>query len=465
MHYKPRILWRQLADSDRISYRPVPVWQAEAEVLETVGQWERAEQILRKNLEWAWGEKAPRHIADACCQLSHFLRMRSQYSEAMALAQEAEAIYQQENNGSGLFQVYRLMGCIHQGWSDHKKSIAFFEKARTFIEGDEESEKRFELSMSMAIAYYWLADYENVLRILEDSRRLLGDRRYNIRKQAAATHLLGRVYRERQDYQRAQPLLEQALDLFKITGDILSIAMAWGSMAGLYLYQGRYQEALHIYQEQKQIMERLGEKYYLACVHGDISSIYFEIGDLEGARSSAEEEYRIGSQIEDKLTMGDAHFHLALIFEEEDNWQQALAEYRSALVYAEQVQSGLFLPDYLIAEVWCLCALEKTDQAREAVERTRLKAAAFKRTDVELQCRLLDRLLDLEENQAQGVEAILKILQETEGNDSLKAKVYYWLWRKTQGSEYRLRAREAYRRLSADNPRVLYQRRLAELEG
>jgi tetratricopeptide (TPR) repeat protein len=440
------------------------VLRRKAGVLRLIGKWEEAERIYRGLLEGTAGDRDRSEEAETLHDLCEIIHYRGQYRECLSLAERSMEISIQTGDVGGQVRALGMLGNVYSAWSDYRRALEYLEKMEKLAEGSGLELLAADARRKMGIAHFWLGDTGQALECLEKSRRL-ADKFNNPQFMGGILHAIGLVHRERRDFPGARPFLEESLRIFRLTGDLRSIGMALGNLAGLHYYLEEYGQALELYQRQVEIARKLGDKYFLACAYGDISAIFMELGRLEEAREMAAGELALARETEDKLSIGDSHYRLGLIAEFGADDAKAEMHFNAAVDYGRQVQSGRFLPDYLMAKANLLYRKGDKTGAREIMEEARLLAGEFKRQDVLDKCRALELLMVYPEQPELSEKGLLEMAEGQPEDSDFKAGILHKLWKCSGKENQRLQALEIYRRLAEKKAYFGYRRIIEELEA
>lgn len=458
-----KALWLNLREGKTERFFPSGVMKRKAQVLITLGDWEEAEGIYRLILETIRHASLASEEAEALCDLALILHYRSNYQESQELVSMAMAIYKDLNDRRGIIRTLGMMGDAYNSWSDYRKALEYYHRMEELAEDLGLPAMTADAQRKIGIAHFWLGETTQALENLEKSRRIAEDL-HNPKFLGGTIQAIGLTYRERLEFHLARPHLQEALRIFNQTGDQRSIGMALGSLAGLHYYLGEYTKALELYYRQVEIAERIGDKYFLSCACGDISAIYMDMGRLEEAFNMASQELALCQEAGDKLGIGDAHYRLGLVERLRGDLTAAGKNLDLAVEYGRQVQSGRFLPNYLLSKANLHYQMGQADAAREAMEEARRQAADFERRDILDSCRALELLLAYPSNPDKCEKDLLELAGAQPEDNGLKANIYYELWRCSANEEYRRQALELHRNLVAKKDCFEYRKIIDELE-
>jgi eukaryotic-like serine/threonine-protein kinase len=183
--------------------------------------------------------------------------------------------------------------------------------------------------------------------LLERGERRAEELRGQPALQAAMLNVLGRVYSQLSDYERAGPLLERALELRRAQGEPLDIAESLSSVATVSLDQGDYDAAEVALREALMIRER-----HLTGHHPALASTLSDLGTAlryQGRYQDAETLHRMAVRIHRTLhdrpheQLGFSLNRLAVSLFQQGEYDEAERYYREALA----VSLAVFGPEHV----------------------------------------------------------------------------------------------------------------------
>jgi tetratricopeptide (TPR) repeat protein len=458
------ICWIAYREDQADRFFPLSIMRNKARVLTILGEWERAEEIYRLIMATMRQSGDKKQEAESLYNLSALLYHRSRYRESQELAAAAESIYKYIGDIQGSVKVLGMMGDVHNAWADYRKALEYDQQMERLAAANGYHYLTADAQRKIGISYFWLGDTERALEYLEKSRQL-AEQLHNSQFLGGIIHAIGLTYRERKDFLRARPFLEEAMRIFSRTGDLRSIEMALGSLAGLHYYLEEYDKALELYGRQMEIAERLGDKYFLACACGDISAIYLDKGMFDQAREMAFRELALAQETGDKLAIGDSHYRLGLLAELQGDDTTAGRHFETAVDFGRQVQSGRFLPDYLVSLAKHQYRTGQLSKAGETVAEAGDMAASFFREDITAQCKVLKLLLSFSASPEISESQLVSLAESQPEVSSGRGDIMQQLWKCTGKEEYRLKALTIYKKLAEGKSCSFYQKAIRELDG
>ena len=151
---------------------------------------------------------------------------------------------------------------------------------------------------------------------------------------------LALCFKEKQQFSRAQKLLDSSLAIRKVNEDTLGLAKTYTQLGNLYLQNASYTNALESYLSALELRQQLRNKAEVASSLTSIGLLYRNLGLNEKAISyftqALEERLQSGSPVE----IGEAYTHLGNAFYDVKKYEKALSSYEKALAYRERANDN-----------------------------------------------------------------------------------------------------------------------------
>jgi predicted ATPase len=277
------------------------------------------------------------------------------------------------------------------------------ELAREALGVAERDESRIDALRILETVAWWrgrLTESEEYAREqLEIARRL---ERPDLESEALLS-LVG-IYTSRQEDERAEPLIEQALALAEESGSLTAKAHAYRESGELHAWRNNDDQALAEYERARELFAEVGAATHLARTMLRIAVVRRRRGEIEEAEKLAREGIRILKPLEDRGTLCEV--------------QRFLAE---VLLEQEKVDE---------AEVYALKAVETVGPQDVSSQASTKKSLALIRAhqgrDDEAEALLRESIETLERSEytrflSDPLEAIIQFLEERERFDDVVA--------------------------------------------
>ncbi len=252
------------------------------EVLQLVGQWDEAGDLLQRTLKLA--EQLDERSAQAWCQtaIGELLRKQGLYAEASTWFERARTGFEALGDRTGVGQVLHYSGTLAAQQGDYKASQSFYEESLVIRRELDDKANIASLLSNLGLNAHEQGDYESARALYEESL----DLRYQLKDKWAigvSLNNLGFLNLDQGDYEAARTQLEVAVGLQREVGDRSMMADALNNLGNVAREQGDYTSARALYEESLTIDRDLGHKWGIAYALEDIGSLAARQGQPERA--------------------------------------------------------------------------------------------------------------------------------------------------------------------------------------
>jgi ATP/maltotriose-dependent transcriptional regulator MalT len=142
---------------------------------------------------------------------------------------------------------------------------------------------------------------------------------------------IGSEYRSRGDYNDAIRILNDAVNLTKLSGNHLGLSFCYHTLANVYRSKGKYEDALRYYDQAIEIRKRQGDKYGTAKSLNNKGVALRLKGNVNEARGLLEETLEIKRSIGDQSGISRTLQYLGELYILTDEYDKALDVLNKAL--------------------------------------------------------------------------------------------------------------------------------------
>lgn len=253
-----------------------------SEVLQLVGQWSEAGDLLQRSLLLA--EQLGDRSAKAWCQTQtgELFRKQGLYTEALAWFERAKARFEELGDRAGVAQVLHFNGHLADGQGDYEAARALYEASLVIRRELGDKTRIASLLSNLGLVAHHQGDFESARQLYEESL----DLRYELKDKWAigvSLNNLGYLNFDLGDYEAAGTQLEVAIGLQREVGDRLMMAIALNNLGNVARAQHNYTEARRLYEESLTINKELGDREGIAYLLQDIGGLAALQGQSERA--------------------------------------------------------------------------------------------------------------------------------------------------------------------------------------
>jgi tetratricopeptide (TPR) repeat protein len=134
---------------------------------------------------------------------------------------------------------------------------------------------------------------------------------------------------------KAEERFAQTMKIGELTGDKLTLAIAYGNLGILYATRGDLKGAEEMYKKSLAIDEELGRKEGMSNVYGNLGIVYVTRGDLKGAEEMYKKSMAIDEELGRKEGMASDYGNLGILYKTRGDLKGAEELYKKSLTINE----------------------------------------------------------------------------------------------------------------------------------
>ena len=301
-----------------------------ATFVEVMGYWEEAMHAHTMALQACRDLADPARIARASLELSVVTQQAGRPETALALAEDAAAIYQSLADRRGLAEALDQIGLANQRAARSREGLAYFTEARTLYDDVADTHGMANALSHSAIACWHLGRYPDAMASLTGALALyreVGDRR----GEAKTLSNLGKMQLHTGLHRDALESFEESLGIFGEIGGAQNQAILYHAIGGVYQYKGSYEPGLAAYRRALAIYRDIGDLPDEADVLNDIGAMYHSaeyydeaLIHYEQARLIAEDIGNLSEQVTALRGIADVHRGSGRYAEAADGYHAAM---------------------------------------------------------------------------------------------------------------------------------------------
>jgi tetratricopeptide (TPR) repeat protein len=193
---------------------------------------------------------------------------RSDYDQAIALAEESRELFRKAGNKWGIMQVYLSLGTIAVAQENFERARKFYEESLSLAKeiGDQEG---------FGVALFCIGsiaekqgDEERAIKLYEEVLHIEKAVRSKLVISWTLVYL-GMLWTHRGDYEKGAALLEESIEMSRKIGDHAFLAYSLQALGIIAYYRKNYRKAQSFHAESLQLLLPLGDKLDIAeCIIG-----------------------------------------------------------------------------------------------------------------------------------------------------------------------------------------------------
>ena len=252
----------------------------------------------------------------------------------------AEALITWGEDSANIEPIYTQLGRTYaeRVWTGETENLnREIELAETYLNKAIALQKRFKREYDLTFSlsnlgymYSRLGDWNKAESLYKQSLQLsteLGDRA----GMAELWGVLGDIERNRGNWDAAESLYTQSLQLRTELGDRAGMATSWGLLGDIERKRGNWDAAESLYTQSLQLRTELGDRAGMASIWGQWGDIECNRGNWDAAESLYKLKLETCTELGDKQGMSQVVGTLGDIERKRGNWDVAESLYRQSL--------------------------------------------------------------------------------------------------------------------------------------
>jgi len=292
-------------------------------VADIKGDYEQAKKYHEESLAFKNEIGDKNGMADSLQSLGNLSVDQGDYEKAQKYFEESFAIKKEMGDKKGMASNMNSLGCLSSFQGDYEQAKKYHEESLAYNK-DIGSKMGVAISMgNLGMIAFNQGEYEQAKKYYEESlaiRKELGNRK----GMADYMHNLGGIVYTQGDYEQAKKYFEDSLAVRKEIGDRIGMTDSLNNLGGVMYTQGDYEQAKSYFEESLATRKEIGDKRGMADSLNNLGSVARHSGDHEQAKKYHEESLAIKNEIGDKPGVANTLIYLALLFEQNKNYFNAV---------------------------------------------------------------------------------------------------------------------------------------------
>lgn len=251
-------------------------------VVELVGNWKRAEEVLAQALALAQSTDDVRRLASCETALAEIARKQGRFDEAVERLDRAARGFEVVGDESGVGLVKHLAGTLAAQRGDYDKAVESYEASLVIRERIGDKASMGALLSNLGIVAEYRGDYEASRRLHERALQLrtdIGDRRGI----GNSTTNLGMIAVLQKEFADAREWFRKSMALNREVGDAWMVALCDHNLANATRGLGEYDAARSHYAASLKAYRSYEDAWALAFLLEDVGILLAACGSLKEA--------------------------------------------------------------------------------------------------------------------------------------------------------------------------------------
>jgi len=310
-----------------------------------------AEEIDDKALK----AKVLKSLGVSCYYSGEFDLSQEYYNQALALYRDIEDLL-------GVAKCLSNIGLVYEEIGNYELSTDYYERSVDIAEqiGDQDwvasvklnlgNSKFYQGKMRMALNYY----YQALLMYKELDDMVSVGLTYNN---------IGAVYKEWKEYDKSLEYFNKAIEIYKQNEDDNSLSRTLTNVAEIYnFYYGNYDKAQELFEQSLEIRIRLNDIMGIAMLNNDLGALYANKQEYQAALKyfKISEDLYLKMRSETGLVM--VYYNMGEFFDMQHDVKKALECYKKSLKISLKIGQDDYTRDNYKALFKCYAALNDYDK-------------------------------------------------------------------------------------------------------
>ncbi len=272
-------------------------------------------------------------IADVLSHLAIVYYMISEYYNALEYGRQALNVNGALGDSSKISESYNTLGLIYWKLGDLGKALSNYMESLEYS-----SEQNHNTINNIGIIYGVQGNYQKALEhqlMALEIRQKIG----NKIGVAGSLNNIGIIYNRLNKLDTALIYFLEALKIRKEIGQPWRLAGAYNNVGSIYQAMGEFQRALHYYRQSLSSSNEAENAYEFANTLLNMGNVFLEIGEYDSARIYLQDGVLLADRIQAKTLLRNGYFALYEMFNEQEDFDNALNYYKAYSVVKDSLIS------------------------------------------------------------------------------------------------------------------------------
>jgi tetratricopeptide (TPR) repeat protein len=348
-------------------------------LLHKQGKFEEAQQACERYIEVAQALNNQSQLATGLKQLGRLLQQQGKIEEAQQAFERCIEIAENLNDPERISWLLNNLGGIALQQNKFELPIEYYVRAVQILR--EHGNEQFTASSlnSLGIAFHQYGSsllgqhklLDKALEVLEKSQEIFTH--LNATTQVALVlHSLGRAWKLKREFEKAEILLKQSQEIFEDEKDFSSLAKVMNTLGGVLEGQQKWDEAEKILRQSYDLAVKLEDKRGQAIITNSLAQV---IAHQEGedkfklSQMYFRHSIKLGEELNDRQHLAKVHTAMGKIFLAREDFEKAVSELAKGFEIDESFSNIRGLKIIIRNLTYTLSRLGKREEALAYCER------------------------------------------------------------------------------------------------
>lgn len=242
-------------------------------------------------------------------------------AQALALSMQGFKLAQAAGDSSIQAYALKITGNVHYLLGNYAEALDHFTNAQLIYQALGDSTATAAMYGSEALVHKATEEYEKALETYDQAYNYLGPRSASIK--AKLLNNEGTIYRLMENFDKAEQLFLESLELKKQLGDQKGVANTYTNLGNMKADEGKNKEAFRYFFKSQQIENQLKNDEGIAKNYNNLANLHLLGSSLDSAIWYAKKGLKIAEKIQTKIQIKEASEVLASAYEKKGNFKAA----------------------------------------------------------------------------------------------------------------------------------------------
>ncbi len=197
--------------------------------------------------------------------------------------------------------------------STYDSAKAFYEKAFTLAEIDDDSHKMAKLWRSLGNVAHQKRDYPEAMKLYFMHLKFM-ESHNDMDEYSKGLSSIGQIYYRQNDFDKAEEFFKKAIEIGIESNNSFEVAKAYQSYGTVFWKRGMKDSSLYYMRKSLKFFSTLDEPIRIARLKSNIGILYSELGNYDSAILSHSRALEVFEEREDRFSTGIASNNLANVY-------------------------------------------------------------------------------------------------------------------------------------------------------
>ena len=277
--------------------------------------------------------------AESKLEIANVFSRRAYWPGSLRTVSEAETMYKEINDNSGIAKCYNLLGSIYGERGDIEKAKTYFLESLSLINTEIDSEMVANLNTNLGIIDNIQGNTDDAVKHLKNALQI-NEKLGNHKRMAEVNCNIGMVYFESGDYDTALESFDEGINI-AINGRFISIlCLIYLSKSQVLIEKDDISSAALFADKALEISHNVDDKLTLADIYKVKGTIERHSKNYKLSERYLLDSLRINETLKSQMNIAETSLELAILYEEIENSKNKNSYLGTALDYYKQIDAS-----------------------------------------------------------------------------------------------------------------------------